>query len=83
MLQINQIKIPIEEIASVKDGSVQTNEERKKEVETIQKKVCRQFRIPPETIKELYILKKSLDARKKPQLFWVYSVSVQMNSIFM
>lgn len=83
MLQINQIKIPIEEIASVKDGSVQTSEERKKEVETIQKKVCRQFRIPPETIKELYILKKSLDARKKPQLFWVYSVSVQMNSISM
>ena len=81
MLQINQIKIPVEEIAAVKDGSMQTDAERKKEIEVIRKKVCRQLRLATEMIKELYILKKSLDARKKPQLFWVYSVSLTLNSV--
>ena len=80
MLQINQLKIPVEEIAPLKDGSVKTALEMQKELDTIRKKVCRQFRIAPETITELQIIKKSLDARKKPQLFWVYSVCLKINS---
>ncbi len=74
MLQINQIKIPVEEITSVKDGCVKNKQEIVSELACIKKKICKQFRLSPDNIIELQILKKSLDARKKPQLFWVYSV---------
>ena len=80
MLQINQLKIPVEEIAPLTDGCIKTVSEMQKELNTIQKKVCRQLHIAPETIIELKIAKKSLDARKKPQLFWVYSVCIKMSS---
>lgn len=80
MLQMNQLKIPVEEIAPLTDGCIKTVSEMQKELNTIQKKVCRQLHIAPETIIELKIAKKSLDARKKPQLFWVYSVCIKMSS---
>ena len=83
MLQINQLKIPVEEIAPVKDGSNRDNLEISKELEIIRGKICRQFRLSPDSIVELHILKKSLDARKKPQLFWVYSVCCKLKNASM
>ena len=83
MLQINQLKIPVEEIALVKNGSNRDSLEISKELEFIRKKICRQFRLSPDSIVELHILKKSLDARKKPQLFWVYSVCCKLKSTSM
>ena len=83
MLQINQLKIPVEEIAPVKNGSNRDSLEISKELEFIRKKICRQFRLSPDSIVELHILKKSLDARKKPQLFWVYSVCCKLKSTSM
>lgn len=83
MLQINQLKIPVEEIAPVKNGSNRDSLEISKELEFIRKKICRQFRLSPDSIVELHILKKSLDARKKPQLFWVYSVCCKLKSASM
>lgn len=67
MLQINQLKIPAEEVSFVKDDI-------NKELETIKNKISRQLKVSLNEIKSIRILKKSLDARKKPQLFYVYSV---------
>lgn len=78
MLQINQLKISVEEFPQIKEGSEKSSLEMEKEFACIKKKVCRQLRISPDVIKEIHILKKSLDARKKPQLFWVYSVCCKL-----
>ena len=83
MIQINQIKIPIEEFSFTKDDYEKNSIIREKELTCIKKRVSRQLRISPDVIKELHILKKSLDARKKPQLFWVYSVSIKISSMSM
>jgi hypothetical protein len=41
--------------------------------------ISKKLRINTSDIKEYSILKRSIDARKKPDLFYVYSVSVQLN----
>ena len=78
MLQINQLKIPVEEIPPIKDGGVKGAQEITKEIACIRKKISRQLHISPDTVKEVKILKKSIDARKKPKLFWVYSVCCKL-----
>lgn len=69
MLQINQIKIPVD---------ATQNDQPDYEINQIKNKICKQYRIDEKSIVMLRILKKSLDARKKPQLFRVYSVCVQL-----
>lgn len=71
MLQINQLKLTVEEVSL------------SKELSAIKKKIAKQLRIPEEGICELQIQKKSLDARKKPQLFYVYSVSFSLKDASM
>lgn len=44
--------------------------------EELKKKAARQLRIAPESIRELHIVKQSLDARKKEQLVYIYTVDV-------
>ncbi len=34
------------------------------------------LKVSPDQIKELHIIKKSIDARKKPELFFVYTIDV-------
>ncbi len=63
MLQINQIKIEIAKINSAKE-----------EQTAILKNVAKKLNCAVSMIFNLQIQKKSLDARKKPQLFYVYSV---------
>ena len=74
MLQINQLKISVEEF-SKGNGSADNDKNIEKEFALLKNKVAKQLHIPVDGIKELHILKKSLDARKKPQLYYVYSVS--------
>ena len=62
MIQINQIKIPIEEIRFKKDDYEKESIIREKELTCIKKRVIRQLRISSDDIKELHILKKSLEA---------------------
>ena len=65
MLQINQMKLPITE------GEAD-------EKELLKNLLLKKLHIMPDEIKEWHILKKSLDARKKPELFWIYSVCVSL-----
>ena len=44
--------------------------------EALQKKVCRLLHIHPRDIKSFRVLRKSVDARKKPELFYTYTVEV-------
>ena len=73
MLQINQLKIPVEEI-SIGEAALDENELlRKKELCALKKRIIKLLRIPNDEVTGLQILKKSLDARKKPLVFYVYS----------
>ena len=46
--------------------------------EALTKKAAKLLRVLPEEIKELHIRKRSLDARKKPELFYSYTVDVSV-----
>ena len=48
--------------------------------EALTKKAAKLLRVLPEEIKELHIRKRSLDARKKPELFYVYTVDVKADN---
>ncbi len=63
MLQINQCKISAET-----DGD-----------EAVKKKISDLLHISDSEIKSYQILKRSLDARKKPFLFYVYSIAVEVS----
>lgn len=47
--------------------------------EELEQKIRKALKIAPEQLKEYHIAKKSIDARKKPELFYVYSVDVVAN----
>lgn len=61
MIKADQIKIDINEITD--------------ECNDILKNLSKTYRIPVKEISNLKILKKSIDARKKPQIYFVYSVA--------
>lgn len=42
--------------------------------------VAKALTVKPEDILQLHIVKKSLDARKKPELFWIYTVDVELKA---
>lgn len=65
MLQIDQIKILI-------------TEQKQEETGFLQKQIFKLLRISPKEIANWRILKKSLDARKKPKLYWIYRVAVTL-----
>lgn len=65
MLQIDQIKILI-------------TEQKQEEESFLKKQIVKLLHIPPKEIVNWRILKKSLDARKKPKLYWIYRVAVTL-----
>ncbi len=62
MIRLRQIKVPI----------------TAKEQETLLLKTAKLLRIAQSDIKDLKIIKKSLDARKKDNLFYVYEIDVEV-----
>ncbi|MDE6917065.1 MAG: FAD-dependent oxidoreductase, partial [Lachnospiraceae bacterium] len=73
MIRINQIKIEWKpgksenrlELAELLDGA-----------KVLQKKAAKLLGIKPADVSEVLILKHSIDARKKPRLFQVYTLGV-------
>lgn len=63
MLQINQIKVPVEKTY-----------EKEQELRGIIQAAAKKLNVSAEQLQNVSIIKKSLDARKKPQLFYVYSI---------
>lgn len=66
MIRISQIKIPI-------TGKAAAAEEKRKLTE----RAARLLRTDPAAILSLSIVRRSIDARKKPALFYVYTVDVE------
>ncbi len=75
MLHIDQIKIPLEQLLKdvpeelLKKGTIGAEEEG-----LVKKKTLKKLRIAPGQLKEFQIVKKSLDARKKNQIQYIYQV---------
>ena len=44
--------------------------------ETVQKKACRLLRISPQDVTSFRILRRSVDARNKPELYYTYTVEI-------
>lgn len=69
MLLINQVKIPVEKTVNIA-----------MEQDALLQAVAKKLNINSTLIEQLTIQKKSMDARKKPQLFYVYSVTCSVIS---
>ena len=48
--------------------------------ETLLQAVCKKLKIEKKAIKDFYILKKSIDARKKPLIYFVYTIIVTLSN---
>ncbi len=68
MIRINQIKIPI------------TNDIQTLEKELLTKRITSILKLKDKNSFTYEIVKKSIDARKKPELYYVYSVDVEIKS---
>lgn len=69
MLIVNQVKIPVEQVLD----SVA-------EQEALLRAVSKKLNIDKSVVGELSIQKKSMDARKKPELYYVYSVTCHVQN---
>lgn len=63
MIRINQIKLPVERAVAG-------------ELKELKKKIAGMLHIQTQQLRELNIIRRSIDARKKPQLFYTYTVDV-------
>ena len=68
MIRINQIKLQ-------HDGKSYSSEELRK---LLSKKVCKSLRIDEKNIDKLEIIRHSIDARKKPDIFHIYMVDASL-----
>ena len=68
MIRLGQIKLKIQ------DEQLTEQQER----EYLHSKCAHLLHVPHEDIKEIIIKKKSIDARKKPELFWIYTVDCRL-----
>ena len=46
--------------------------------EQLKKKAAQQLRIPPEELRSLRIVRRAIDARKKPELFYSYTLDIEV-----
>ncbi|MEG1458388.1 MAG: FAD-dependent oxidoreductase [Acetivibrio sp.] len=70
MIRISNVKIPVEKILSQKE-EIQISE--------IKKVLINKFKILEEDIEKIRLIKRSLDARKKENMFYIYTVDVAVS----
>ena len=70
MIRINQIKCEPERV-TMPDGSM--------DEALLVKKAAAILHVPTKTIQALFIRRRSIDARKKPQIFYIFSVDVVLS----
>lgn len=70
MIRINQIKCEPERV-TMPDGSM--------DEALLMKKAAAILHVPPKAIQALFIRRRSIDARKKPQIFYIFSVDVVLS----
>ena len=69
MIKINQIRLPIFDAGTDKE----------KEIKLLKKKAAKLLKCRPEDIRKLKILKRSVDAREKNNILFVYTLSVRLH----
>lgn len=81
MITVNQIKIEMnfEKLGRNLTGCLQIKD-MIDDKEVLKKKVAKVLGVKVNDIEELHIMKHSIDARKKPQLFQVYTVNVALRN---
>jgi len=47
-------------------------------IEQLQKKVAELLKIPVKDIRQLTIVRQSIDARKKPDIYYIYTLDIQV-----
>lgn len=78
MIIISQIKVPVEVVCHVAPSeAVRHGQLSEEELSLVRKRVGKTLRISDNQIHGLKVLKKSIDARKKHELQFVYQVSFQ------
>lgn len=76
MIVVNQLKIEL-----TWDGKKKTIKSMSDDREMLKTRVANLLKIPVVEIKDLEILKHSIDARRKPQIFQVYSIGVSLKNL--
>ncbi|MBP3703589.1 MAG: FAD-dependent monooxygenase [Lachnospiraceae bacterium] len=77
MIQINGLKIPVSDI-EVKKAEYPEGKPEELCMKLLEKEVSVKLHCLPEDINHIKILKRSIDARKKPAVFFVYSLCVKV-----
>ena len=72
MIKINQLKVSVSEIHSL-------NNDSSKILSLLLKKAASTINVNTADISDIAIIKRSIDARKKPDLFYVYAVKVTLS----
>jgi len=76
MIVINQLKSEL-----IWNGKKKTLADMLDDTNTLKTKAAKLLKVPVSEIKDLEILKHSIDARRKPQIFQVYSLGVSLNTL--
>ena len=71
MIRIGQLKISVKTIHSLK-------KEGQDEKEILLKQIQKQYHIKTEDVKQIKIIKKSIDARKKEEIKYVYTIEASL-----
>lgn len=84
VLRISQVKINVSQFYKEKQDKISEkgweNVWGTMEQKLILKKITSMLRIEPKQVKEFYIIKQSVDARKKQEIFYNYSVDLLLDS---
>lgn len=85
VIRIPQVKVNISEIYqknidTCKDRTSWERLYQKEEALLLRKKICKLLRCKPGEIQDFCIVKRSIDARKKKEIFYTYSVDVALGT---
>ena len=75
-MKINQLKISISDLKTIN----RTGKVNSEEMSLIRKKLCREYNIADKDIRDISVIKKSLDARKNHRLSYIYNLDVSVLS---
>ncbi|MBR5969571.1 MAG: FAD-binding protein [Lachnospiraceae bacterium] len=77
LIRISQLNISVRENADVSGDSVVAHQEKTREA-LLKKKAARALRLSPGNIGSLTIVRQGIDARRKPDILYVYTVDVTL-----
>ncbi|MCH5256305.1 MAG: FAD-dependent oxidoreductase [Lachnospiraceae bacterium] len=81
MIRINQIKIPVSFLNKTSFSQIKENDNKDDNLkEELIKKAASLLYISKDEIRSCSIVKKSIDARKKPDIYFIYTIDVEIEN---